>query len=182
MELTVEDDELVKSLVDHCARIVEPYIEAQVEAGTDNVVILEPSASSSLISPKFFERFSFPYVKTLVRHIQSLDVGATLHICGRTSKILDSMCRTGANLLSIDSPVDIGEAMKVIDRRAILMGNVDTTLMINGTPEEIRTTSDNCINQAGKTGGFILSTSCDMPIEVPEENIVELVRSVSEQN
>jgi uroporphyrinogen-III decarboxylase len=90
------------------------------------------------------------------------------------------MCRTGADILSIDSPVDIGDAMEVIDKRATLMGNVDTSLMINGSTDDIKAASELCINQAGKVGGFILSTSCDMPIEVPEENIVQLVRSVSD--
>ncbi|OLS30014.1 MAG: Methylcobamide:CoM methyltransferase MtbA [Candidatus Thorarchaeota archaeon AB_25] len=177
MELTVEDEETTASLVAHCAKVVEPYIEAQVEAGTDNIVILEPSASSSLISPRFFEMFSFQNVKSLVSRIHNLGVGATLHICGKTSRILEMMCETGADVLSIDSPVTISKAMKLIEKRACLMGNVDTTLMIEGTSEEVALAADACIEVAGNSGGFILSTSCDMPIEVPEVNLLSLVES-----
>ena len=176
MELTVEEEDTAASLVAHCAKIVEPYIEAQATAGTDNIVILEPSASSSLISPRFFKKYSFQNVKFLVSRIQSLSVGATLHICGKTSKILEMMCETGADVLSIDSPVNIFEAKELIGNRTSLMGNVDTTLMINGAPEDVASASDACIDMAGNNGGFILSTSCDMPIEVPEENIIALVR------
>lgn len=177
MELTVEDEETTASLVAHCAKVVEPYIEAQVEAGTDNVVILEPSASSSLISPRFFKKFSFQNVKTLVSRIHSLGVGATLHICGKTSRILEMMCETGADVLSIDSLVTISEAKDLIETRASLMGNVDTTLMIEGTSDEVASAADTCLDMASNDGGFILSTSCDMPIEVPEENLLSLVSS-----
>ena len=177
MELTVEDEETTASLVAHCAEIVEPYIEAQVEAGTDNVVILEPSASSSLISPRFFELFSFQNVKNLISRIHKLGVGATLHICGKTSRILHMMCETGADVLSIDSIVSISEAREIIHDRAILMGNVDTTLMINGSPADITSAANECVRMAGSNRGFILSTSCDMPIEVPAENMQSLVDS-----
>ena len=177
MELTVEDEETTMSLVAHCAKITEPYIEAQVEAGTDNVVILEPSASSSLISPRFFEMFSFQNVKSLVSQIHSLGVGATLHICGKTSGVLEKMCETGADVLSIDSPVLISKAKELIQGRACLMGNVDTTLMINGTPDDVKSAANTCIDMAGLGGGFILSTSCDTPIEVPEANMHSLVSS-----
>jgi uroporphyrinogen decarboxylase len=178
MELTVEDDETTASLVAHCAKIVEPYIEAQVEAGTDNVVILEPSASSSLISPRFFEMFSFQSVKSIVSLIHKLGAGATLHICGKTSRILEMMCETGADVLSIDSLVNISEARELIQDRVCLMGNVDTTLMINGTSVEVKSAAEACIGMAGPSGGFILSTSCDTPIEVPEANMQSLVDSV----
>jgi uroporphyrinogen decarboxylase len=179
MELTVEDSETTASLVSYCAEILTPYIEAQVEAGTDNIVILEPSASSSLISPTFFKLFSFQNVKTLVSRIHSLGVGATLHICGKTSKILEMMCETGADVLSIDSPISLSDAKKRLYDRVCLMGNVDTSLMINGTSEEVGYAAKGCLEAAGFDGGFILSTSCDTPIEVPEENMVALVNSTN---
>jgi uroporphyrinogen decarboxylase len=175
MELTLEDEEITGLLVNHCAKLVEPYIEAQTVAGTDNIVILEPSASSSLISPTFFKMFSFQPVKSLISRIHRLGVGATLHICGKTSKILEMMSDTGADVLSIDSHVKISEAKELLKNRVGLMGNVDTTLMVNGTPNDVRTAVDECIAMTSNGQGFILSTSCDMPIEVPEENLASLV-------
>lgn len=179
MELTVEDSEITDSLVSHCAKVVEPYIEAQIEAGTDNIVILEPSASSSLISPAFFKLFCFQNVKALVSRIHGLGVGATLHICGKSSRILEMMCETGADVISIDSPVSLPEAKRALYHRACLMGNVDTSLLTTGTSEDIKSEATRCLDAAGSDGGFILSTSCDTPIEVPEENMAALVNSAN---
>jgi uroporphyrinogen decarboxylase len=171
MELTMEDDTTAADIVAYCAKIVEPYIEAQVEAGTDNIVILEPSASSSLISPQFFKKYSYPNLRSLISRIHSLDVGATLHICGKTSRILEMMSGTGADVLSIDSHVDLGAAKQTIGSRICLMGNVDTSLLVNGISTEIANSARKCIDAAAKGGGYILSTSCDMPIEVCKANI-----------
>jgi uroporphyrinogen decarboxylase len=176
MELTLEDEKTAADLVAHCVKIIEPYVEAQVAAGTDAIVILEPSASSSLISPTFFKKFSYPNVKSLVSQIHSLGVGAILHICGKTLKILESMSDTGADVISIDSHVDISEAKKLIGGRVCLMGNVDTTLLVDGAPIDITQAVDACIAGAADGGGYILSTSCDMPIEVPRSNLAALVQ------
>ena len=87
------------------------------------------------------------------------------------------MCETGADVLSIDSHVKISEAREVLQNRTSLMGNVDTALMINGTPDDVKSASDACIEMAGPGSGFILSTSCDTPIEVSELNMHSLVSS-----
>ncbi|TFG07084.1 hypothetical protein EU522_01060 [Candidatus Thorarchaeota archaeon] len=175
MELTFEDEDIAAALVGHCQEIVTPYIEAQAEAGSDNIVILDPSASSSLISPKFFENFAYPSLKSMVSHIHSIGPSATLHICGKTLKILEMMADTGADVLSIDSHVGLSDAKAIIGSRVGIMGNVSTTLLVEGTEEEVAQSAASCIDAAGAGGGFILSTSCDIPVEVPKENLDALV-------
>lgn len=178
MEITSEEPELAEAIVKHCAKVIEPYIEKLIDAGADNIVILEPSASSSLISPRFFERFSFSNVKSLISRVQSAGVIATLHICGNTSPILKMMCDTNAEVLSIDSEVSLLEARTVIDGKATLMGNVDTALMIGSAAKDVTKASRLCLEEGGSGGKFILSTSCDVPIETPSSNLVEFVASV----
>jgi uroporphyrinogen decarboxylase len=175
MEMTLEDETIAADIIAYCARIVEPYIEAQANAGTDNIVILEPSASNSLISPQFFSKYSYPNLKFLISRIHSLDVGATLHICGKTSRILKVMSETGADVLSIDSQVDMSEAKQAVGSRVCLMGNIDTTLLVDGTSADVARSAYACIDGAAEGGGYILSTSCDMPIEVPEANLRALM-------
>jgi len=179
MEITSEEPELAEALVKHCAKVIEPYIEKLIDAGADNIVILEPSASSSLISPRFFERFSFSNLKSLISRVQSAGVIATLHICGNTSPILKRMCDTNAEVLSIDSEVPLIEARIAIGENATLMGNVDTALMIGNSSKNVADASRLCLEDGGSDGKFILSTSCDLPIETPSSNLVEFVASVS---
>lgn len=74
-----------------------------------------------------------------------------------------------------DSIVRISEAKQLAGDRVGLMGNVDTTLLVNGTPDAVALAADECITESENKGGYILSTSCDTPIEVPEENMAALV-------
>ena len=87
------------------------------------------------------------------------------------------MCDTNAEVLSIDSVVPLLEARATIKEKATLMGNVDTTLMIGGAAKDVAEAARSCLEDGGTDGKFILSTSCDMPIETPSSNLVEIVAS-----
>jgi uroporphyrinogen decarboxylase len=73
LELTIEEPETAVNIIKHCTSLIKPYIENLVEAGAHNIVILEPTASTSIISPNFFKRYSFPYLEQLTSFIHSLD-------------------------------------------------------------------------------------------------------------
>jgi uroporphyrinogen decarboxylase len=175
-ELITENPDRASSIVSSCEQVLEPYVEQLVEAGTHNVIILEPTASSSVVPPAFFVRYSVPYVKRLVSIAKSYGTGSTLHICGNTTKIIGLMCETGVDALSLDSKISIEAAMKEAHQRCTIIGNVDTTLMLTGTVEEVTTATKQCIQAAGPSGaGFIASTGCDLPIDAPFDNVRALV-------
>jgi uroporphyrinogen decarboxylase len=178
MEITTEQPSLASDIVRDCSSVLEPYLDALIEAGARNIVILEPSASNSMISPRFFERFSQPNVETLVSRCHSADALATLHICGRASRIIQMMANTKADVLSIDSAVSLRQAKLDLEGKAALMGNVDTSLMINGTAEAVARASQDCLKEMEDSSGFILSTSCDVPLETPRDNITSLVSTI----
>ncbi|TFF94085.1 hypothetical protein EU546_05355, partial [Candidatus Thorarchaeota archaeon] len=137
MEITTEQPSLALDLVRHCTDIMGPYVDALVEAGAGNIVILEPSASNSVISPAFFERFSYPNLQKMVSRCHTAGALVTLHICGRTSRIIEKMAETNADILSVDSLVSLADARVALDGETALMGNVDTSLMINGSSEDV---------------------------------------------
>ncbi len=175
-ELITDDPDRALSIVNNCEEVLEPYVERLVEAGTHSVIILEPTASSSVVPPDFFVRYSVPNVKRLISLSKAQGAGSTLHICGNTTKIIGLMCDTGADALSLDSKISIEEAMKIVNQRCTIIGNVDTTLMLTGTVDEIVTATKKCIQAAGPSGaGFIASTGCDLPIEAPFDNVRALV-------
>lgn len=175
MEVTTEEPSLALDLVRYCADVIEPYVDALIDAGATNIVILEPSASNSVISPTFFERFSYPFLERVVSRCHTNDILATLHICGRTSRIIEKMADTKADVLSVDSLVPLADARVALDGKTALMGNVDTSLLINGKPQDIADASQECTKDMEGSSGFILSTSCDVPMETPEDNIRSLV-------
>lgn len=74
--------------------------------------------------------------------------------------------------------VDLAEVKRARGRQISLMGNLHTTsVMLHGTPEEVRTAARQALCDAGQGGGFILSTGDQCPRETPDENLFALVET-----
>jgi uroporphyrinogen decarboxylase len=86
------------------------------------------------------------------------------------------MADTGAEIIEIDQKVDLKKAKELVGDRVTLLGNLDPTgVIFLGTPETIKETSKDCIMRAGKGGGFILSSGCDVPMRTRFRNIDAMV-------
>ena len=95
-----------------------------------------------------------------------------LHICGDTSHLVRKMCATGAQGLSLDSPVDFARAAREADPEVVLIGNVDPVgVMVQEAPDGVRRAVRALLDMMEPYENFILSTGCDLPYETPFENI-----------
>jgi uroporphyrinogen decarboxylase len=134
--------------------------------------IAEPTAAGNLISPEQFKEFVVPHLKkiTLWAHSQSTKV--LLHICGNTSDRLELIKDIDVDCFSVDSKVSLKVAKEVLVGRVCLAGNVDpVNVLAKGTVNEVRNVTEKCLADAAEKGGYILMPGCDLPPNVPEENI-----------
>lgn len=174
-----EKPTLVHQLLGISLEASKSFAEAQVVyGGVKTVNIYDPVAT--LISTPMVEEFSFYYLEQLIRHIKSLGSLVLLHICNDATRLLNRMVEIGADILSLDVQVDLSEAKKIVGERASISGNVDTSNLVFRTPEEIYQEACNCIEMAAEGGRFTLSSSCEVPINTPEENIDAMVRAARE--
>jgi uroporphyrinogen decarboxylase len=130
------------------------------------------------LSRKAFEEFAMPGLVRVLKKIATLGMPPILHICGRTSHIIDLMAKTGAVALSIDQ-IELLEAKQKVGDQVCLMGNVrPTATLLGGTPESVRREAEKCLADAGDSPrGFILATGCEVPIESPPENVFALIET-----
>ncbi len=149
------------------------YVEAIVQAG-GIPFIGDPVASGSLVSPEMFREFAQPYLSQLIRSVHESGVKAGLHICGETRRLLRDMVATGADFLSVDE-MDLARARQEVGDNTVLMGNVSTSLLLEGRPEQVATAAEECLARGGQ--GLILSSSCDVPTDAPKENVQALVKA-----
>lgn len=173
----IRKPELVHNTCVITAKAARAYAEAKIACGGDIMVIADPTASCSLISPKMFETFAFPYLKDIFSFILEKGGIPSLHICGNTSPILEKMADTGAKIIELDHMVNLKDARERIGHRVCIQGNVDPSkVMLLGTPEEVYNISRKCIEDAGHAG-FILSTGCEVPLNAPLENVKAMVKA-----
>jgi uroporphyrinogen decarboxylase len=136
--------------------------------------VADPTASATLIGPKQFDEFAFPYLRGLIQSIKELSGSApALHICGNTRKIWKSMADTGAGILSLDDTIDLAVAKQEVGHRVALLGNVKpTATMYLGTPDDVIRDAKGCLRKAyDNPKGYILALGCGLPMCAPVENI-----------
>jgi uroporphyrinogen decarboxylase len=168
--------ELVLELVDLATHASIAMAKAEVEAGTDAVVLGDAMSSPNLISPKQFEQFSFPYIRRIIEEVGH-SIPFFLHICGDSTRIIDKMVETGTRFLEVDAPVDLQAIGERYGKSVGVRGNISPTLLLNGQPHQVEESCHKSIEAATKLGGFILGSGCELPKNTPHANLVTMVRS-----
>jgi uroporphyrinogen decarboxylase len=168
---TYKNPGLVNELLDLSKASALAMIDALAEIGVVPVIV-DPVASASLISPRQFEKFAMPRINDIIAHTHAKGLPICLHICGKTTPIIELMGETGADILSIDI-IDMELTKKLVGSKACLLGNVKPAeTMLKGTPEKIMAEVQEIIRSAGDSPrGPIVSTGCETPFNTPPANI-----------
>lgn len=173
---TIEHTELVRATVNFCEHVVVRYARALQDAGADLLCILDPTAV--ILSPQAYVEFAGNSVENVVRR---LDTRVVLHVCGNCTHLLESMCRTGVQGVSLGAMVDLSEASRRIPPEVVIFGNLDPVrTLLQGDRRKVRQEAESAIRRMDGQENFILSSGCDLPAETPIENIVEMVRTARE--
>jgi uroporphyrinogen decarboxylase len=172
----VRNPEFVYDILKSSTESSKRFAVAIVEHGVDIVVVADPIASSTVISPETFDQFALSPIKEVLKAISEVDGIPSLHICGKTSPILERMVDAGARIIELDYQVDLAFAKNKIGKKVCIEGNIDpVSVLLKGKPNDVKREARACIKKAAKDGGFILSSGCEVPLNAPFENIRAMV-------
>jgi uroporphyrinogen decarboxylase len=180
-KLMLRDPATVHKLCEISLEANLQWTKAILDTGC-GVTLSDPVASSTLISPKQFREFAYPYLKKLIGYINSRGKSATLHICGKTNKIWEAMAETGAACLSLDNVIDMAAAKERVGARVRLTGNVDpSAVMLQGSIADVKQAVVDCVEKTyDSPRGYIVASGCSLPTEVPFANIHAMMDTVRE--
>jgi len=154
------------------------FAKAMYETGVHMTAFGESIGGPDFVSPKLYEEFAYPYEKEAIQELKRAGIPVSLHICGAATPILTLMADTGATILEIDQKVDIGEAKRLVGDKVTLMGNLDpTNVLFLGTPQKVEQECRECVEKAGRGGGLILSSGCDVPMWTKFRNLDAMMRA-----
>ena len=137
----------------------------------------DPTASGDLVSKKQFERFALPYLKKFTDWAKSKNVHTLLHICGDTTDRIDLFPATGASCISVDHKTDIAKTKELLYGKMCFAGNVNPVeIMLQGSAAQVESTCKQIVETAGTDGAFTLMPGCDIPPDVPYENIAKFIQ------
>ena len=167
-----DDPAFVRDLFGFIVEMELPFARYQVESGADLIGVGD--AAASLVGPKFYNEFVWPYEQKLVGALHSEGIKTRLHICGNTRRILEGMGRLHCSMVDLDWLSPVSEAREKMGPHQILLGNLDPVRVLKeGTPESVYAAVEECHRQAGDH--FIVGPGCEVPRGTPPANLQALV-------
>ena len=148
-----------------------------------DVLLLGGSGTITLASPELARKFALPTIKKVCQMAKEAGVLTMLHSCGKSMAFLEMLCETELNCINpLEEPpmgdVNLAEVKQRYGRKMSLMGNLQTTsVMLKGSVTDVERAAKKAIDDAGKDGGFLLSTGDQCGRDTPEENIFRLVET-----
>ncbi|MBN1315066.1 MAG: hypothetical protein JXA42_06345 [Anaerolineales bacterium] len=138
-----------------------------------------------LMSPKMWRRWLKPRMATIIQAARDVkpDIHIFYHSDGDCRAIIPDLIEIGVTVLNPVQPECMDPAALKIEYgdRLAFWGTIGTqTTMPFGTPDEIRAVVNERIETVGKGGGLVISPTHTLEPDVPWENIVALIDSVSE--
>jgi MtaA/CmuA family methyltransferase len=163
-----DDPAFVRDLFEFVVEMELRFAHAQVQAGVDLIGVGD--AAASLVGPRIYEEFIWPYEKKLVDGLRALGTRVRLHICGNTRFALAGMGCLGCEIVDLDFLSPIAEGRAKMGAGQILLGNINpVTVLRGGTPEKVFNAIAECHRQAGAR--YIVGAGCEIPRDTPPENV-----------
>jgi MtaA/CmuA family methyltransferase len=164
----IDDPDFVVDLFEFCVEMGLRFARAQIEAGAD--VIGVGDAAASLVGPRIYERYVWPYEKRLMDGIHEMGGRVRLHICGNTTKILAGMGRLGVAIVDLDSLARVDDGRTAMGPDQVLLGNIDPVRVLrDGTPETVYAAMADCHRQAGPR--YIAGAGCEVTRDTSPANM-----------
>jgi hypothetical protein len=171
--LLIEEPELIDYL---CEKILAQNLETIrrfAAAGGDAIYIDDATATSDMISPAMYERFSLPYMKAMVDEIHRLGHKAILIYFGGIQDRLELIAATGADGLLPEASMkgfvnDTAEIARRIGDRMTIFSNIDPVAVLqDGTDAALDAEIHRQIEAGRAARGFIISTASPITPSTP---------------
>ncbi len=163
LDMYRQPDKLLEMIERIYPLLLELGVAGAEKSGIPRVYMPLHRGADGFMSPKQFETFYWPGLKKLT--LALIDNGLTpcLFVEGDCTSRLEYLREfpKGKVLALLDS-TDIFRAKEVIGDTVCLAGNMPSSLLSSGTPEQIREYAKKLIDIVGKGGGFIMSNRTAM--------------------
>jgi uroporphyrinogen decarboxylase len=176
--LIYDQPDVAHKLLTKLADALVLFLEAQLAAGADALQIFD--SWGGILSPDDYREFSLDYLWKVVSNVRRN--GAPIIVFSKgANECLKEISKIGADVVSLDWTVDIGEARKNIGGQVALQGNLDPSALY-ASPDKIRHEVKMILRKYGKGSGHIFNLGHGVLPDTPVKNARTLVDAVKEES
>jgi uroporphyrinogen decarboxylase len=175
-----ERPELMHQLLSTVADSVTAYLNAQVAAGAQAVMIFD--TWGGVLGPREYEQFSLAYMERIIQGLQRESEGRRVPVILFTKgggQWLGRMSESGCDALGVDWTTDLADARVQVRDRVALQGNLDPCILYS-SPERIRDEVARVLDSYGHGPGHVFNLGHGIHPNVDPENAAALVQAVHE--
>ncbi len=167
-------------ILDLVARSVASYLNAQIEAGAQALMIFD--TWGGVLSPPAYEEFSLRYMQQVLELLDNERDGEIIPVTLFTKgggQWLEKIADTGCQGVGLDWTINIDEARERVGERVALQGNLDPNVLYAG-PEVIRAQARELIERFGPHNGHVFNLGHGIHQTVDPDHLKVLVDAVHE--
>ncbi len=178
--LMFEQPQLMHQMLDKLAQSVAAYLNAQIAAGADAVMVFD--TWGGMLSHDDYLEFSLRYAKQ-VKDLLKLErdgqkIPAILFTKGG-GLWLESMANIGYDGLGLDWQTDIAQARSRVGNQVALQGNMDP-ITLYAKPEVIREKVGKILHSYGQGSGHVFNLGHGILPDINPEHVKAMVDAVHE--
>ena len=164
--------ELLHRILDVNAQAVAAYLNAQIEAGADAVMLFD--TWGGILSHDDYETFSLSYSKKILAEVKS---APTILFTKGGAPWLAAMMQSGCSAVGLDWTADARAARRLAAGRVALQGNLDPAALF-APPERVREATRKVIDSFGVEPGHVFNLGHGLQPKTPVESVAALVDEV----
>jgi uroporphyrinogen decarboxylase len=172
--------ELLHHILDVNARAVTAYLNAQIEAGAQAVMIFDTWGGA--LSHAAYHEFSLAYLKQIIDGLKHEHDGTKVPSIVFTKGgglWLESIAAIGCDAIGLDWTIDLGEARHRVGEKVALQGNLDPAVLFSN-PETIRTEVSKVLQSYGWGNGHVFNLGHGISQFTQPEHAAAMVAAVHE--
>jgi uroporphyrinogen decarboxylase len=178
--LMYDEPSTLHALLDLLARSTLAYLNAQITAGAQAVMIFD--TWGGVLAPTQYREFSLRYMEQIAASLKRESDGRRVPLILFTKgggAWLESMAATGCDALGVDWTTDLADARRAVKDTVALQGNLDPNCLY-ASPEIIRAQVANVLASYGHGHGHVFNLGHGIHPAVPPEHAAAMIAAVHE--
>jgi uroporphyrinogen decarboxylase len=179
-KMMYDEPKVMHQLLDKVAQAVTTYLNAQIAAGAQAVMIFD--TWGGILTPRDYRLFSLDYMARIVKGLKRENDGRKVPVILFTKGgggWLKDMAATGCDALGLDWTVNIGDARAQVGDKVALQGNMDPSVLY-ASPARIREEVATILAGYGKGTGHVFNLGHGIHQHVVPDHAGAFIEAVHE--